>query len=316
VISITTDLGGTVVKCGIVRDGRVLAHVSIPAESTLGLARKLPEISDTLKGLLHALGLNAADCSQLGIAFPGLVNSTTNTVATTYGKWGDAPKLDLEHWAKDQFGLPLIIENDSRLALLGEWCWGAGVGCEDLVLITLGTGLGTAAMIEGRLLNGLHGQAGVLGGHLSGNLHGAVCTCGNIGCAEAEASTSVLPRCASGHPAFSESELAAQKCIDYRALFECAREGDGCSQDLLAVSIEVWAQMAINLIHAYDPERIICCGGVMASASDFLPRLTASIHSRAHTPWGKVEMRPGVLGPSAALLGVEALSRQRAPQVS
>ena len=268
-ITIAADVGGTVIKLGIVVDGKIVQQAALPAMSNEGLSRRLPDI---------------------------------------------AKEIDLAQWAQTHFSLPLILENDTRLALLGEWRAGAGIGCDNLVLVTLGTGLGTAAVVEGRLVTGVHGQAGVLGGHFSTNRKGARCTCGNVGCAEAEASTSVLARIAAQHPEFGTSMLRTRNPIDYSAVFELARQGDSCALALRSHGIEVWAQMIVNLIHAYDPERVILGGGIMAGAADFLEDLTAIVLSRAHTPWGRVEVVAGALGPSAALLGLDALARQRFPE--
>jgi glucokinase len=252
----------------------------------------------------------------LGLTFPGLVDPAVNQVRATYGKWDDASGIDLGAWAKARFSLPLVMENDTRLALLGEWRAGAGIGCDNLVLITLGTGLGTAAIVEGNLLTGVHGQAGILGGHFSTNRQGARCTCGNIGCAEAEASTWALARIAAEHPEFAASALRMCDSVDYSAVFGLARQGDSCALALKAHAIAVWAQMIVNLIHAYDPERIIVSGGVAAGADDFFDDLKAAILSHAHTPWGRVDIVIGDLGASAALLGLDALARQRHPELA
>jgi glucokinase len=316
VITIAADLGGTKIKLGVVIDGKVAQQASLAAESRDGLLRQLPQIAAELDRLLSSLGLEHQRCDALGLTFPGLVETNANRVRTTYGKWDDAPGIDLGAWAKERFGLPLVMENDTRLALLGEWHVGAGAGCNNLVLVTLGTGLGTAAIIEGNLLFGVHGQAGILGGHFCTNRQGARCTCGNIGCAEAEASTFVLARIAAKHPDFETSAIRQRDNIDYSAVFELARQGDSCALALKAHGVAVWAQMIVNLIHAYDPERIILGGGIMAGAGDFFDDLKAAILSQAHTPWGQVDIVAGALGSSAALLGLDALARQRFPELA
>ena len=315
-INIAADLGGTRIKLGVVADGKLVRHASIPAESKEGLSPQLPRIADEIDRLLSSLDLDHRACGVLGLTFPGLVEPGANRVRTTYGKWDDAPGIDLGGWAKARFGLPLVMENDTRLALLGEWRAGAGIGCDNLVLVTLGTGLGTSAVIEGHLLKGVHGQAGILGGHFSTNRLGGRCTCGNIGCAEAEASTWVLPRIAANHPDFGTSALRQRDVIDYDAVFELARQGDPCALALKAHGIAVWAQMIVNLIHAYDPERVILGGGIMAGAGDFFDELNAAILSRAHTPWGQVDIVASALGPSAALLGLDAFARQHFPELA
>src|SRR6185312_3937258 len=186
--TIAADLGGTMIKLGIIVKHEVVQQSSLPSLSNEGLARRLSDIAGEIDRMLASQGLNSQECDALGLSFPGLVDSGANRVRATYGKWDDAREIDLIAWAQARFSLPLVIENDTRLALLGEWCAGAGLGYDNLVLVTLGTGLGTAAVMEGKLVTGAHGQAGVLGGHFSTNRNGARCTCGNVGCAEAEAS--------------------------------------------------------------------------------------------------------------------------------
>ena len=302
------------IKLGIIVNHEVVQQSSLPSMSNEGLSRRLSDIAGEIDRMLASQGLNSQECDALGFSFPGLVDSGVNKVRATYGKWDDAREIDLIAWAQARFSLPLVMENDTRLALLGEWRAGAGVGYDNLVLVTLGTGLGTAAVMEGKLVTGAHGQAGVLGGHFSTNRNGARCTCGNVGCAEAEASTSVLARIAALHPEFATSALRTRAPLDYTAVFEFARQGDPCALAIRSHAIEVWAQMIVNLIHAYDPERVILGGGIMAGAADFIDDLKANVLSRAHTPWGPVGIVTGSLGSSAALLGLDALARQRFPE--
>lgn len=186
------DLGGTRLKIGVVREGRVLAQTVEPAHSHLGLAPRLPVLKDVWLRLLDGIGLKLADCAGVSVAFPSLIDRSTGRILAVYGKYHDSLDIDLRAWARSELGLPLAIENDARMALIGEWQAGAGQGCDNLVMITLGTGLGVCAIIEGRILRGRHGQAGVLGGHLTVRYGGRLCTCGNLGCAEAEASTAFL----------------------------------------------------------------------------------------------------------------------------
>jgi glucokinase len=178
-------------------------------------------------------------------------------------------------------------------------------------MVTLGTGLGTAALINGHILRGRHGQAGVLGGHFTIRQGGYLCTCGNRGCAEAEASTSVLPLIARADFAFSASTLQRLVVIDYSSVFRLAREGDRCAMALRTRAIEVWSALIVNLIHAYDPERVIVGGGIVAGAEDFFADLERQIHLHAYTPWGRVQIVPAQLGDAAALFGGEILVRER-----
>ena len=310
-IGLVADLGGTRVKLALMRNGAVLAQHGFEARSHEGLAPQLPRIARSFESMCGDVGVARAECSAVAIAFPSLVDVTAGRILTSYGKYEDAPALDLVGWAREALGLPLVLENDARAALLGEWQAGAGRGSDDLVMVTLGTGLGTAALLQGRLLRGTHGQAGILGGHLTVRHGGRRCTCGNYGCAEAEASTSVLPRVASEHADFAGSALRHAGVIDYAQVLRLARQGDACAQALRAQAVEVWSALIVNLIHAYDPERVIVGGGIMAGAPDFFPEVTDRVHARAHTPWGRLQLVAAQLGDAAALHGCELLIRER-----
>lgn len=305
------DLGGTRMKIGVVRDGRVLAQTIAPAHSHLGLAPQLPVLKAAWLRLLGDLELELADCAGAAVAFPSLVDTVTGRILAEYGKYADAMSLDLRAWARAELGLPLAIENDARMALIGEWRAGAGRGCDNFVMMTLGTGLGTCAIIEGRVLRGRHGQAGVLGGHLTVRYGGRPCSCGNVGCAEAEASTAFLRQQAEISPGWERSPLRTYPTLDYTQVFQRAAAGDACAIALRDHSLHVWGALAVNLIHAYDPEMIILGGGIMASADAILPGVSDYVNRHAHTPWGQVRVVPSALGDQAGLVAGEWLLREQ-----
>jgi glucokinase len=305
------DLGGTRMKIGVVRGGRVLAEAIEPSHSHLGLAPQLPVLKATWQRLLTDLELTLADCRGVTVAFPSLVDVARGRVLAETGKFDDALTLDLRDWARTELGLPLMIENDARLALIGEWRAGAGQGCHNLVMITLGTGLGVCAVIEGRVLRGKHGQAGVQGGHLTVRCGGRQCYCGNVGCAEAEASTAFLRPLAEASSGWDRSSLRSAATLDYARVFTDAAHGDACAIAVRDHSLLVWGALAVSLIHAYDPEILILGGGIMASADVILPAITDYVNRHADTPWGKVRVVPSALGDQAALVAGEWALREQ-----
>jgi glucokinase len=305
------DLGGTQMKIGVVRAGRVLAQVSEPANSKAGLASGLPTLKSAWLRLLGELKLGVRDCAGISVAFPSVIDAKSGRVLDAYGKYADAMGLDLRAWARKEFDLPLAIENDARMALVGEWKFGAGRSSDNVVMMTLGTGLGTSAVIEGRLLRGQHGQAGVLGGHTTVRYGGRPCNCGNIGCGEAEASTAFLCDVAASLPEWDSSSLRNLATLNYSAVFTHAAAGDRCALKLREHSLRVWAVVAVNLIHAYDPEIVILGGGIMASADVILPAVSDYVRRHAHTPWGKVRVVTGELGGTAALVAGEWLLKEQ-----
>ena len=306
---LAADTGGTIIKLGVVQNGAVLAQGAIPAHSDKPLADRLPVIAEEWKSLCQTAGISLGDCGGIGISFPSIMHPKTGRVLTHFGKYTDAPSLDLKAWAKEQFALPLAIDNDARTALIGEWQCGAGRGCDDLVMVTLGTGLGTAALCDGRPFRGAHGQACGVGGHFTLNHAGDVCNiCGNIGCAEYEASSASLLRVAKHTPGFSESALAREAKLDYAAVFRLAKEGDACSKAIRDYSLRVWGATTANLVLAFDVSRVIIGGGISA-APEVIPAIKGHIHKHALTPWGKVDVVKSQLGDAAALLGCEWLGR-------
>jgi len=158
-------------------------------------------------------------------------------------------------------------------------------------------------MIAGRVLRGRHCQAGCLLGHFTVNHNGGLCTCGNIGCVEEEASTASLPKMCRAHPRFADSPLAEAANITYADVFAHAEAGDVCAREIRDHSIRVWSAAAVTWIHAYDPEVVVFGGGVMASERRILPEVEAFVHRHAWTQWGKVAVRAAALGTRSALFG-------------
>ncbi|MGH9587784.1 MAG: ROK family protein [Acidobacteriaceae bacterium] len=303
------DLGGTHATCALVEGRQIFARKTVNLPPAASLADTLSVIAEPLNRLQ-----TSARADAIGFGFCGLVDSRRTRIASTNGKYIDAPSLDLSQWANDRFGLPLRLDNDARLALLGERHAGAAQGETDVVMFTLGTGIGGVAMIDGHLLRGKHDQAGVLGGHIPVSLSNRRCTCGGIGCAEAEASGWALPGIAMEWPGFANSALAGQP-VNFQSLFACAAAGDKVSRQIVDHCLRVWGAAAVAAIHSFDPELLIYGGGVMQSADTILPYIQNYVRENAWTPWGTVRVRAAQLGNDAALLGVVPLFEQESPVV-
>lgn len=301
--AIVIDLGGSHAKIAVVLGDKLLAAHEVALNSAEKLRPALDVFAKVVRELLAELRLSTPECQGVALGFCGLADARIGRVVSTNKKYEDAPSIDFRAWSQQEFGLPFAIENDARMALLGERHVGAARGCDNVVMITLGTGIGGAAMIEGKLLRGKHAQAGCLGGHLPAKVGGRTCTCGAIGCLEAEASGWALPYIAREWDGFAHSELAKRETINFRALFELADAGDRVADEILQHCLNVWATGAVGLIHAYDPERIVIGGGVMRRDDVILPHLQNYVNAHAWTPWGKVEIVAAQLGNDAGLFG-------------
>jgi glucokinase len=305
------DLGGSHATCSLIRDQTVLASEHLPLADTSSFSAVAPEITDRLRRLALAA---PSPVIGLGIGLCALVDSHRNLVLSTNGKYDDTTSFDFQRWSRESLGIPVRLENDARLALRGEMCAGAGRGFTDVVMFTLGTGIGGVAAMGGEPLIGVHGQAGVLGGHVPVRAKGRACTCGGRGCAEAEASGWSLPMVCREWPGFKQSQLA-ERTLNFRTLFACSAGGDQVALQVRDHCLEVWGMMAVAAVHSFDPEIVIFGGGAMGAADQILPSLQQYVTENTWTPWGKVKLVAAALGDQAAALGVPTLFPQDAAHV-
>lgn len=302
------DVGGTRLKVGIVVGATVVGRLDLPADAGRGLAAALRRVAREVPALCRRAGVGVGDLGGLGLAFPGIIAPGTERILSTpAGKFDDAAGLDVARTVERLLGLRTRVCNDANAALAGEWRHGAARGCRSVVMMTLGTGIGTSAIVDGVALRGQHGQAGCLGGHMTVNLGGRTCPCGNVGCAETEASTWVLPELARAHPGYGASRLADAPVLDFAAVFRAAADGDRVARELRDRSIRAWATALVTLIHAYDPECAVIGGGIMREGTVILRGFRRQVREHAWTPWGRVRLRAARLGNDAGMIGVAAL---------
>ncbi|MGH9615707.1 MAG: ROK family protein [Acidobacteriaceae bacterium] len=301
--AISLDLGGSHVNLAVVEDATILASREISVDSGAPLLPLLPVFKSIVYEILAKLGISAKDCVGMAMGCAAMVDHAAGRVVSTNGKFEDAPGIDLVAWCRAEFGIPFAVENDARMALLGEWYAGAARGADDVVMITLGTGIGGAAMAGGKVYRTKQIQGGCLGGHIPALFTGRKCTCGGFGCMEAEASGWALPLIAMEWPGFQQSRLATLNRIDFRSLFEFARDGDPVATAIRDRCMHVWACGTVGLIHAYGPELVVIGGGVMRSGHLILPYIQEYASKYSWTPSGPVSIVPAALGNDAGLLG-------------
>lgn len=296
------DFGGTRIKAGIVQNGEVLVHDAIAHPPGAALAESMPYVKALCDALLEASG-GCAQPAAMVCALPCIVAPDRSRVTRTFGKYDDAPDFDLNAWAVAQMGIPCLLENDARAAALGEWKSGAGQGVENLAMITLGTGIGTAVISEGRPLFGAHGVAGNLCGHNTMHVGGRQCICGLRGCVEAHAASWALPEIAREAELFSASALSRAEVIDYRAVFQLAAGSDPLAMQLRDDAIKYWTALVMNLIYQYDPECVVLGGGIMAAKDVILPAIEMRLGETMPALHKHTVICAAALGDAAALAG-------------
>jgi len=306
------DIGGTKINGGVVdSDGNVIARArrETPAQDADAIAH---EAADLIRELSKDRDVVAA-----GVACAGFIDKSGATVLFAPNlAWRDEPlKQRLESIAD----IPVIIENDANAAAWGEFTHGVGRDADDMVLVTVGTGIGGGVVVDGRLLRGAWGVAAELG-HLRVVPDGIRCGCGNRGCWEQYASGNALVREArelvvSGTPLAARladlcgHDAAALKGAD---VTRAAMEGDPAALELLT-DLGTWiGEGAASVAAVLDPELIVIGGGV-ADAGDLLldPSRAAfrrQLTGRGHRPEAKFALAS--LGNDAGMIGAAALAAE------
>jgi len=294
------DIGGTRIKAArVTTEGRIEASRAIPSPATLDEFRIAAR--ELAAGLAHG-------CTSCGIGCKGNIESTTTRVIALPGTL---------HYLEGQrlselFGMePTVADNDARIALYGEHRWGAAKGSNDVLMITLGTGVGGGVLSGGQVLRGFGGAAGHIG-HLTVDPNGALCICGNRGCLETVFSAKALESAA--HSAFARGvRTSMQPPPSCEQLFAAAHHGDPLARSILNPAISALAGALAGLCFVLDPQ-ILVIGGQIAEAGEalFAP-LRAQIHERTRPflqreiPLVPAQVSDGVLG--AAALSLEARER-------
>ena len=301
--TLAIDMGGSRIKMGLVADGAVQESAIFPVDSAAPLTQTLLEIERWATMLTERSSLQP---THVGLAFPGVVHE--RKIVSCNGKYTDAVNFDWQAWAWERFGKPIDIINDAAAALLGEMHFGTAKGADNAVLLMIGTGIGAAAAVNGHLLEGKHFTLGMLGGHIAIEMaHPRTCSCGNIGCLEAWASTWAINELAHESPLFDRSCLRRMAYVDYRAIAQGVEQNDPLSLRLFNGAASALGMGAVNLVHAYDPEVVILGGGPTHIPS-LCEKIAAYVRQYAWTPWGKVDIRTTENPDTSVLLGLYARS--------
>ena len=307
---IGVDVGGTNVKIALVSDkGKIIYSNSIPTRAEMGYEYTINSMKDAIRDLLKETKLNSSDIEAIGFGFPGQIDCEKGVVrlAPNIPGWVNVPIADI---IKDEFGIPVKVDNDVRTAALGELNYGAGVGCQNLVCITVGTGIGSGLVVNGKLVRGANNAAGEIG-HIKLNAQGGpLCGCGDRGCLEAYASGPSIV-------AMAEEYIRGGKSTKYRELANpditpyvvavAAKEGDPVAIEIFRIMGEYIGMGLTSVVNLLNPEKIIIGGGVADAGDILLNPIRETIAKRAMTIQREVEVVPAQLGNTAGVIGASLL---------
>lgn len=301
------DLGGTRTKFGLVNDGNIVTSASCPANAKGSIEVHLNAVLEQLRAQCVEVGTTIESCEGIGVLSTGIVNNRAMRVLSTNGKYDDAVGFDFCKWSQERTGLPLRMDNDARGALLCEWHYGAGRGVDNLLMVTFGTGIGTAVVMGDQVVTGAHFSGGILGGHILVKSGGRRCTCGAVGCLESEASGWVLPELVRSHHLYAKSSLFELETFGFEELFAHAASGDACASAVQAHCLNIWGEALVSFSHLYDPQRIVIGGGLMNAPDLVLESFRKTVSSFV---WGdpqQLEIVAAQHPNNAGLIGAAAL---------
>ena len=296
------DIGGTTSKLGLVDKGRVLARARIPttghtddhafADALVHAAEELAQGNGPAP--IEAIGIGAPNANQL----TGIIEMAPNL------PWKhDVP---LARMLGDRMGVPAVLGNDANAAALGEWRYGAGRGFNDLLVVTLGTGVGSGFIVNGRLVLGSAGNAGELG-HTILVPGGRACTCGRAGCLEAY--VSIRGMLATHAEVAGSGPEAMDAPADVKAIAERAEQGDPAAVACFQRTTHWLAIGLANAVCFTGPQRIVLFGGIARNGELLMAPLRERFHAALLNIYqGRVDLVTSALpDDDAALLGAAAL---------
>jgi glucokinase len=305
--AIGIDVGGTKIGGGVVdAGGRVLDREQVPTPADgPGTLAAIRSVVATL------LGRNP-DVAALGVGAAGLVEWPAGRIRwAPHNAYRDLPLRDvLAAWT----GLPVVVDNDANVAAWAEARHGAGHGADDLVLLTVGTGIGTGLVLDGRVYRGASGLAAELG-HTIVDVDGPACPCGNVGCLEAVASGSALGRygreAAAADPGGAIARLAGGPgAVTGLHVSRAAAAGDRVALGLFE-RLGFWLGVGVaNAVTTFDPAVVVIGGGLSATGELLLGPARAGMErltlGRAHRELPAVVT--AALGPAAGLVGAATVA--------
>ena len=300
------DLGGTNVAAGITdENGTLLGKSSIPTPR--GADAVADTIAQAAQQATAAAGLTVDQAQSVGVASPGSIDPEQGVVEHAFNLDFDHVPLSKLIW--DRLHLNTVLENDANAAALGEFVAGAGRGAASLVAVTLGTGVGGGAVLNGKLYTGFN-YAGMEVGHIVIQKGGEACTCGRKGCFEAYSSATALIRM-TRQAMLTNPKSAMWKssptieAVNGRTSFACAQRGDSAAQAVVDQYIDFLACGLTNLINIFQPEVLCLGGGVSRQGDNLLKPLQAIIDREDFVRDGVKRTRISIaqLGNDAGIIG-------------
>jgi len=281
------DIGATYIKAGVVLEEKVIHETKIPTPLPQELSYEIIELAKELGG------------AKLGVGMPGLV--TEDGIVYSPPNFPGIERLPLKEILEKELKIPVRVSNDANCVALGEWKYGAGKGKKNLIVLTLGTGVGGGLIIDGKLYTG-RGFAGEVG-HITIEPNGPPCRCGNYGCLEAfVGSNYTVERTLKGIKLGVDTSLSSCTEITPEDISEHAKAGDRFAKDIIEEVGYYLGTGIANLVSILDPEIVIVGGGVSNAGEILFSRARNTVQRRLYTR-NQLDIVCAELGDKGGILG-------------
>ncbi len=309
---IGVDMGGTNIKAGMVdiELGTVIFSKSLPTLAREGHDAIIERISLAVDALIAETSIPKNKIGGVGVSAPGMLDlakGETVFLPNLPGQWRNIPlKTRLER----NLELPVALLNDVRAITYGEWAFGAGQGVDNMACFAIGTGIGGGLIINKQLLLSNGGTAGEFG-HLTMDIHGPLCGCGNNGCLESYASGPAIATMGVRAVEQGWTTRIGELCdndlnrIDTKLIAQAALEGDKVAQDIWDEAGSYLGIGVANIILTTGPSRVVISGGVASAGELLLAPIRKVIRERIFVvPTEHIQVVQGALGNDAGILGM------------
>lgn len=300
------DIGGTRIKIGLATEtGQLLSCRVLNSGRYHDAASLVEDVRSEIFRLASSVAVHVVGA---GVGCPGRIDLTSGTPVWLKGKLEFLESIPLGEQLARALGCPVVCDNDVNAILAGEMRFGAGRGFRNVVALTIGTGIGGALVMDGRLVRGHNWGAGHFG-YMSLDPHGAQHVCGNTGVVEAQASQSgVLAQLGEIHARGEISPLtealSRRDQVGLREVFECADAGDSLGTHLANQLICGLGTLIANLIYALDPEIVLLGGGIVTYRPALVVSLRRQVMDRVRFLWPSgAKISPMALGDASGILG-------------
>jgi glucokinase len=308
------DVGGTNLRAGVVDEqGRILGEARQPALAESGLRAAVERTIEAIQEAIENAGFSTTDIRAVGLGVPGGHNSKEG-ITLFSPNFADSRNVPVTPPIREATGLPAFMLNDVSVTTLGEHRFGAGRGSDQVVMITLGTGIGGGAIIDGELRIG-HTEGFAEVGHMIIDPEGPFCGCGNRGCWESLAARDAIINRAVTKIQHGRKTSIAEK-VDYRLgsitpalIAHSAEEGDAVALEVMSETGYYVGLGITNLIQLYNPEVLIVGGGIAQAGKHLFEPMLRTVRARAHmVPASTVRIVPAQLGDDAGVIGGAVLA--------